>query len=150
MNRTVIILLFVSLIFSCKGKEKESNTSGNEIFKEIVERDITYSNDELLYRQHCGTCHQYDGHGVPGMYPPLVNTMSVQGDPSKLIKMVLEGITSPTEGREETYAGVMPPQDYLSDEQISEILTYIRTVFGEKSSAVSKSEVEGVRKNLEL
>lgn len=150
MNRIVFILMFVSLIFSCKSTEKDSRSSGNEAVEAIIENEISYAKNELLYRQHCGTCHQYDGNGVPGMYPPLVNSISVQADPNDLITMVLKGITTPPEGREEVYAGVMPPQDYLSDEEISEILTYIRIVFGENTSAVTKSDVEAVRKKLQL
>jgi len=47
----------------------------------------------------------------------------------------------------EMYTGVMPKYDFLTDDQIADLLTYIRKSFGNTSSAISMDEVEEVRKS---
>lgn len=100
---------------------------------------------ESLYLQHCGTCHQTDGSGVPGMYPPLMDNLTVSGEREDLIRIVLEGITGPIESRNEIYSGVMPPQDYLSDSEISLILSYVRNSFGNIPDPIPIFEVAAIR-----
>ena len=83
-----------------------------------------------LYKQYCLTCHQADGGGVPRMNPPLINTSYVTGDKTKLIKWVLQGSVEkvPIDGK--SYSNNMPPQKNLTDQQIADVLTYIRSSFG--------------------
>ncbi|HEY6976904.1 MAG TPA: cytochrome c [Chitinophagaceae bacterium] len=98
-----------------------------------------------LYEQYCLTCHQADGGGVPKMNPPLINTSYVTGDKQKLVQWVLKGSTEsvPIDGK--YYSNNMPPQAYLKDEEIADILTYIRNSFGNKASAITATEVKGIR-----
>jgi len=102
-------------------------------------------NGEKLYEQYCLTCHQADGSGVPKMNPPLINTSYVTGDKKKLIQWVLGGSTEniPIDGK--TYSNNMPPQNFLKDEELADVLTYIRSSFGNKASAITTAEVQGVR-----
>lgn len=98
-----------------------------------------------LYEQYCLTCHQADGGGVPKMNPPLINTSYVTGDKTKLVQWVLRGSTEnvPIEGK--YYSNNMPPQATLKDEEIADILTYIRNSFGNKASAITTAEVKSIR-----
>jgi mono/diheme cytochrome c family protein len=97
------------------------------------------------YDMVCGACHQADGNGVPGMNPPLSKTEWVLGDKARLINVVLKGLTEPIEINEESYNAIMPAQDYLSDVEIANVLTYIRNNFGNKASAISADEVKAQR-----
>jgi len=101
-----------------------------------------------LYKQYCLTCHQADGSGVPRMNPPLIKTSYVTGDKGKLIKWVLQGSVEavPIEGK--TYSNNMPAQSYLTDQQIADVLTYIRSSFGNKSSAILPADVKAVRASI--
>jgi mono/diheme cytochrome c family protein len=79
------------------------------------------------------------------MNPPLIKTSYVSGDKKKLIQWVLRGSVEnvPIDGK--TYSNNMPSQAYLKDEEIADILTYIRTSFGNKASAVTPADVKNVR-----
>jgi mono/diheme cytochrome c family protein len=102
-------------------------------------------NGKKLYEQYCLTCHQADGSGVPKMNPPLIKTSYVSGDKKKLIQWVLKGSVEniPIDGK--TYSNNMPPQATLKDEEIADILTYIRGNFGNKASAITATDVKSVR-----
>ena len=98
-----------------------------------------------LYKKYCLTCHQADGSGVPKMNPPLIKTSYVTGDKNKLIQWVLKGSSEKVPIDGEYYNNNMPAQNYLTDQQIADVLTYIRGSFGNKSSAILPAEVKSVR-----
>jgi mono/diheme cytochrome c family protein len=97
-----------------------------------------------IYTQYCLTCHQADGLGVDGMNPPLAKTDYVLGDKTRLIGVLVNGLKG-VEVNGEEYHGVMPSQSYLTDQQMADVLTYVRNSFGNKASAVTVSEVKAVR-----
>ncbi|MDX1666255.1 MAG: PQQ-dependent sugar dehydrogenase [Saprospiraceae bacterium] len=101
-----------------------------------------------LYNTYCGTCHQQDGRGAPGRFPPLTATDWVSGDKERLIKIVLNGMQGEVEVEGTTYNSIMPSHQYLSDEEIATILTYIRQNFGNEAGEVSAEEVKMVRNSL--
>ncbi len=100
---------------------------------------------EALYKKYCLTCHQADGSGVPKLNPPLIKTSYTIGDNKKLITWVLQGTTEKVAIDGEYYANNMPAQDYLTDQQIADVLTYIRGSFGNKAPAILPAEVNTVR-----
>lgn len=102
-----------------------------------------------IYSVYCGTCHQHNGRGASGRFPPLANASWVTGDKKLLISIVLKGMEGPIEVNGEQYNGTMPEHTFLSDEQLAEVLTYVRQNFGNNASAVTKEEVANVRKTLE-
>ncbi|HTJ52769.1 MAG TPA: cytochrome c [Cyclobacteriaceae bacterium] len=99
---------------------------------------------KLVYEQYCLTCHQVDGSGVPNLNPPLIKTTFVAGDKKKLISIVLKGLND-VEVNGETYSNPMPPFDFMSDEEIADVLTYVRNSFTNKGSAVTAAEVKASR-----
>jgi len=101
-----------------------------------------------LYKQYCLTCHQADGSGVPKLNPPLIKTSWVSGEKTKLIKWVLQGSVEKVEIDGENYANNMPAQNYLTDQQIADVLTYVRGNFGNKASAITPAEVKTVRASI--
>ena len=97
-----------------------------------------------IYTQNCLSCHQADGLGVDGMNPPLSKTSYVLGDKARLVNVLLHGM----QGQEvdgERYANVMAAHDFLTDQQIADVLTYVRSSFGNKAPAVTMTEVKAVR-----
>ncbi|MBS1566943.1 MAG: cytochrome c, partial [Bacteroidetes bacterium] len=99
-----------------------------------------------VYMQYCVSCHQPDGGGVPGLNPPLEKTSFVLGNKIKLVKIVLKGMNTQEEINGETYSNVMPPFEFLKDQEISDVTTYIRNSFGNKAIAVTVPEVKLARK----
>lgn len=99
-----------------------------------------------VYAKECITCHQADGGGVPRLNPPLSECSWVVGDKKRIIAIVLNGMTDRVEIDGEYYSNSMASHKHLSDQQIADVLTYIRTNFGNKACAVTAQEVAAVRK----
>ncbi len=101
---------------------------------------------KLVYMQRCLTCHQKDGGGVPHLNAPLDGaTAIVAADKQKLIRIVLKGMFDRVEIDGEYYNNNMPAHSDLKDQQIADVLTYIRNNWTNKASAVTVAEVKAVR-----
>ncbi len=98
-----------------------------------------------VYEKKCLTCHQANGGGVPHMNPPLINAEFVKGDKKKLIQWVLKGSVEKVAIDGKYYSNNMPPQAGLKDEDIADVLTYIRNSFQNKGSIVTANEVKAER-----
>ena len=98
-----------------------------------------------VYAQYCASCHQVDGGGVPGLNPPLERTSWVTGSKTRLIRIVLKGMNTHEEIDGETYNNTMAPHNHLTDQQIADVLTYIRNSFGNKATAITPGDVKYVR-----
>lgn len=98
-----------------------------------------------VYETYCLACHQADGTGVPRLNPPLVKTSFVLGDKKMLIGIVLNGLDEEIEIDGEVYNNVMASHDFLKDQEIADVLTFVRNSFGNKASAISPAEVAAVR-----
>lgn len=113
-------------------------------------QDTALSRGQTVYMQVCFACHQPTGLGLPGMFPPLADSDWVSAKkPDRMIRMVLHGFTGPVtiNGKPfTTPAPLMPPQgSALSDQQIADVLTYVRDSFGGKASAVTPEQVKAIR-----
>lgn len=101
---------------------------------------------KTVYAAQCLACHQVDGGGVPHLNAPLdAATQVVNNDKARLIRIVLKGFTDrvPLDG--EYYSNNMAPHPELTDQQIAEVLTYVRNSWSNKASAVTPAEVKAVR-----
>jgi mono/diheme cytochrome c family protein len=105
------------------------------------------NNGKVVYTQYCAVCHQADGLGVPGLNPPLSKTVYVLGDQTRLINIVLKGLSEGVEINGETYSNVMPAMAFLTDQQVADVLTYVRNSFQNKASAITAAQVKAVRAN---
>ena len=100
------------------------------------------------YEGNCATCHQPDGKGlVAAQFPPLDDTKWVLGSKDRLIKLALHGLHGPIEVKGKKYPGHVPMTAFkgLKDEELADILTFVRNAFGNKASIVTPEEVSKVR-----
>ena len=98
----------------------------------------------------CVACHLPNGKGQPGAIPPLADSDWVLGDKERLIKISIHGLQGEIAVNGEKYVGVMqgfgqPLASPLDDQQIADVLTYIRNEWGNSVSAISPEEVKAVR-----
>lgn len=106
---------------------------------------------EEVYEMACLSCHQADRKGLPGIYPPLTGTNRISGDTGALIKIVLHGLKGPVKVNGVDYgtgadAVPMPPMGGLKDQQIADVLNYLRRL--EKAEGLIKTEdISRVRRN---
>jgi len=98
-----------------------------------------------LYQTYCFGCHQAQGQGMPGTFPPLAKSDYLMTDPSRSIETVLNGLNGPIQVNGQTYNGVMPPMGHLKDEEIADVLSYVRSSWGNQGEPISADEVARVR-----
>lgn len=102
-----------------------------------------------IYQQFCSACHQMNGKGASGRFPPLINTDWVTGDKERLIQVMLKGMEGSLEIDGEVYNGVMPQHSFLKDQEIAQVLSYVRSSFGNEASGIEETEVGELRKKQE-
>jgi len=99
-----------------------------------------------LYRTSCASCHQGNGEGVPGAFPPLSDDPVVTAeDPTRHIEIILFGMQGKAiDGVE--YSAAMPPfSEQLSDEEVAAIINHERTSWGNDAPTVTAEQVQKVR-----
>lgn len=97
------------------------------------------------YASYCITCHQPDGKGIPGSFPPLAGSEWVLGDERILARIVLHGLQGPITLEGITYDDLMPARGTLSDVRLAGVLTYIRSSWGNRAGEVTPESVAAVR-----
>jgi mono/diheme cytochrome c family protein/glucose/arabinose dehydrogenase len=103
---------------------------------------------KAIYDSNCLNCHQANAKGLPGIYPPLAGSEWVTGDKGALIKMLLHGLSGPITVKGEPYGTGNPipmPPSGLDDRKIADVLSYIRSDFGNRADAVTIEEVRTLR-----
>ncbi|MGI8965858.1 MAG: c-type cytochrome [Limisphaerales bacterium] len=104
---------------------------------------------KMLYSNYCQVCHQANGLGTPGQFPPLAGSEWVlAAGPNRIIRIVLRGLQGPIKikGQDFVSSAAMPLwRDLLKDEDIAAVLTYIRSDWGNKAKAVKPEQVKAVR-----
>ncbi len=103
---------------------------------------------ERIYRLYCGACHQRNGQGASGRFPSIAESSWVNGDKSKLIGAILNGLEGTILINGKQFDGVMPKHNFLKDEEVANVLTYIRQHFGNKASDILPGEVAKIRSSM--
>lgn len=96
---------------------------------------------EKLYMGTCSTCHQANGEGIAKVFPPLAKSDYLAADKKRAIGVVLNGLSGPVTVNGHEFNSVMPPMSHLADDDIANILTYVRNTWGNSGDAVSTQEV---------
>jgi mono/diheme cytochrome c family protein len=99
-----------------------------------------------IFATTCAACHQANGEGLDGTYPPLVGSEWVTGDEGKLVRIILHGLTGPVEVAGESYEGLMPGWEaMLKDSEIAAVATYSRSAWGNEGFPVVTAKVAQIR-----
>ncbi len=145
----MLFVLSVFFMVSCGNKPQNTQSVIAPSSAQNAEKSTGQTAEhpgKKVYNSVCMVCHMTDGSGVPGMYPPIYESEFVNGDVTELIKIVLEGKSGKVEVKGETYNNIMPPQANLTDQQIADVLTFMRSNFGNNSSEITAEEVQKLRK----
>lgn len=94
---------------------------------------------EAIYTLYCAACHQRNGEGVNGRFPSLVTSEKAAGSKKGLLQVILSGQDTPD------YEILMPPHDFLNDDEIANLASYIRQHFAQLEDTVKSDEVQRLR-----
>ena len=124
---TVAITTLVSFQQKPKFDLKASVTRGKEV-----------------YTSYCTSCHQEAGEGIEDVYPPLAKSDYLMADKTRSILQILHGANGEIKVNGKTYNGEMSSFD-LNDQEVSDVVNYIRNSFGNKGDAVKPEDVKAAR-----
>ena len=103
----------------------------------------------IIYAKTCNACHQPNGNGLPGQFPPLVKSeWLAEPEPGRIIRIVLNGLNGELTMNGQVYNGSMVPwKDTLSDQDIADVLTFVRQnkEWGNNAPPVTPERVAQVR-----
>ena len=89
----------------------------------------------------CSTCHQGNGEGLAGVFPPLAKSDYFVKDPMRVVDAVLGGLSGPVTVNGTRYDSVMPPMSQLTDDEVANITTYVLNSWGNPGGRVTKEQV---------
>ena len=99
---------------------------------------------QTVYSSYCIACHQANGAGLDPAFPPLAKSDYLMADAKRAIAIVMHGKSGEITVNGKKYNGQMP--DFgLNDEQITDVLNYVRNSWGNKGKAITVAEVKAVR-----
>ncbi len=123
-----------------------SNIKTPDPVADDLERNVA-ATASVVYTTYCRACHQSNGMGDGSRFPPIAESEWVSGDKTRLISVILNGLTGPITVKGVSYNEAMPAHgSFLNDDQVAEVLTYIRGNFGNDSGPITAEEVAAVRK----
>ncbi len=93
-----------------------------------------------IYATQCMSCHMEQGEGLEGVFPPLAKT-DYLNDKARLVKVVLLGVRGPMTINGVAYDGEMTGFT-LSDEEVADVINYIRNSWGNKGAAITPAEIQ--------
>lgn len=98
------------------------------------------------YAKYCAVCHMTDATGAGQLNPPLVANSVVSGDPARLIELILRGPAAALPADRPRFANVMPPFPRIKDQEMADLLTYLRQSYGNAATPITPDEVSVIRK----
>ncbi len=101
---------------------------------------------QVLFAGTCSTCHQGNGEGMAGVFPPLAKSDYLAADPKRIVGIMLHGLTGAVTVNGKEFNSVMPPMSQLTDDEVANIGTYVLNSWGNPGGRITKDEVAAVRK----
>jgi mono/diheme cytochrome c family protein len=99
-----------------------------------------------VYFSLCYACHQSDGRGLRGAFPPLARSDFLLADRERAIRIVLKGLAGPVTVNGFTITSAMPPQEaVLTDTQVADVLTFVYNAWGNQGEPFRAHHVKAIR-----
>jgi mono/diheme cytochrome c family protein len=153
IRQTLLMALTCAFLVACQSTPENKKVGPVNSEKSASELNKSQSAEtagenhpgKAVYKQYCLACHQADGSGVPNMHPPLTPGSWVGKNPEELIAILMKGLSGKVEVNGEIYKNFMPSHAQLTDEQIADVLSYVRSSFGNNFDPVTPEMVKKVR-----
>ena len=155
----IFVFMFGCLIFVCSiqlahstnkfalhPEKKVVDLTAEE--KEVIRLERKIEAGEKVFKLRCASCHQANGLGLAGQFPPLAKSKWATSDPGLISKIIIKGLKGEIQVKGQTY-GSNPAQNMVAvpidDREIANVVTYVRQAWGNEASEVSPEEVSGFR-----
>jgi nitrite reductase (NO-forming) len=100
-----------------------------------------------LFNGTCSVCHQANGAGLPGVFPPLAKSDYLNADPKRAAAIVLHGLSGKVKVNGQEYNSVMPPMNQLNDDEVANIITYVLNSWDNKGGQIKTEDMKAIRAN---
>ena len=100
---------------------------------------------KALFDGTCATCHQPNGEGMAGVFPPLAKSDYIAADKTRLASVILHGMQGPVTVNGKDYNSVMPPMNQLTDDEVANIATYVLNSWGNPGGKITKEQAAAAR-----
>lgn len=120
-------------------KAAESASTGELTLQQQVDAG------KALFAGTCSTCHQAEGQGMPGVFPPLAASDYIAADAKALPRVILHGLQGRVLVNGKDYNSVMPPMAQLTDDEVANISTYVLNSWGNPGGRISKADAAAIR-----
>jgi nitrite reductase (NO-forming)/hydroxylamine reductase len=157
LSRKLSLLLIIPLVGltlgACTKQAEEPAAAADDTAVHKAEvaaagADELMARGKAVYLGNCAACHQPDGKGLTGAFPPLAQSDYLQRDRKEVMAAALFGLSGPITVNGVEYNGVMPSLGHLPDEDLAAALTYVFGAWGNTGAAVSVEEVAALRAEL--
>ncbi len=151
---SALIAAIAVLLAACGGdidavtQTDASDTAVHTAEVAAADKEALMARGEQVYLANCAACHQPDGTGLRGAFPPLAGSDYLAGDRKKVLGAAMFGLSGPITVNGVDYNGVMPSLGHLSDDDLAAALTYVLSSWGNDYAAVSVAEVAALRAEL--
>lgn len=109
-------------------------------FYQAFDLKASMERGKTIYEAQCVSCHMAEGEGLEGVFPPLAKSANLN-DKTRLVKIVLNGLRGPLKANGVDYNGEMTGFS-LSDEEVSDVINYMRNSWGNKGVAIRPTEIQ--------
>ena len=139
MKKILILLFSLTLMYSCGNETNQSTSGSGESKNESADKG------KAIYIKICQACHQANGEGIPGSFPPLAKSDFLANKEAAILQ-VLNGKTGEITVNGQKYNSIMPAQGTaLNDNDIAAVLNYVYSNFGNDGTKVTSDEVKEIR-----
>jgi mono/diheme cytochrome c family protein len=153
----LIILLFLVLYWGMIYFDQHGGWFHQEVYppyksvEQLTEYQVPTSGDfmgpgKMNFEKNCALCHQNDGLGKPGQFPPLAGSEWALGTPNRFVRIPLLGLQGPITVHGQQWNFSMAAMGAgMSDEDLAATLSYIRNSFGNKADEITPDQVKAIR-----
>lgn len=140
------LFVFALVLAACAKGSNAGSASASASAAAAAQNPASASDGATIYLANCSSCHQTNGKGVAGAFPPLAGNPVVTGNAVAVIAIVKNGLQGKVVVHGVTYSGIMPSWNkQISDDQIAAVVSYIRGAWNNNAPGVSLSDVQAVK-----
>jgi len=150
----IVVMGFAPVMYSCSsGPEQKTQKPETIIQKDGAATEAAPANNneiaaqmargEQIYKEKCIICHQADGKGLPGAFPPLAKSDYLQADKVRAVAQTLNGSNEPITVNGQVFNAPMPPQVNTKEDAVA-IINYVLNNFGNNGGYVTLEDVKDI------